>query len=541
MVGHCNQKHVYKVAFATSLPSTTRRTSYVIIPPERYFSPLQATSIRFTFLVQLLLVLLALYAVNSTAVDLSQCFADVIGCANNTDGQACAALNISNATALSLLRTSKGTSVVTLDDATALSYPACSKYCGTGLGPFSWSTFSQQYAAWFLPYLALLSQLPFGAECRTDNLMSVILTLGSPTLAGYSLYISVLNARWVNDHLFSGIDYPSVAVRQSVVRVLNNLQHVPLRVYPGNSALFESLVVLAENDAWWNTFAAELDYSQTWSIASAISIAWVVIAFLLTVADSFSNVADSFDCGGQGIGSVWLWLLPIVMGWLVLSPKCDYDRVFKAYHKASKHVVVANPTGPATKVTTKFGLTIGPTPDWELHRRNITSPDESRIPPVFSYARTLYWSQSVYVTSLFYRAAWRRSKGGVDDDMPIPKATGHHDHDAIPTESRQGTREQVIQYCKPDSHEYPGVHVLWPRGVLTNMIVASIMSLQLQWGTTLGAVIAVWFSPTTSVNPLFSHSPDSHYSIVTASYSMTARQCHRLTTSSSSTVHYSMY
>ena len=44
-----------------------------------------------------------------------------------------------------------------------------------------------------------------------------------------------------------------------------------------------------------------------------------------------------------------------------------------------------------------------------------------------------------------------------------------------------------------------------------------------------------------SVNPLFSHSPDSHYSIVTASYSMTAQQCHRLTTGSSSTVHYSMY
>ena len=44
-----------------------------------------------------------------------------------------------------------------------------------------------------------------------------------------------------------------------------------------------------------------------------------------------------------------------------------------------------------------------------------------------------------------------------------------------------------------------------------------------------------------SVNPLFSHSPDSHYSIVTASYSMTARQCHRLTTGSSSTVHYSRY
>ena len=310
-----------------------------------------------------------MYAVNSTAVDFSQCFADVINCANNTNSQACTALNISNATALSLLRTSKGTSVVTPDDATALSYPACNKYCGSGLEPFNWSVFSQQYAAWLLPYLALLSQLPFGAQRRTDNLMSVILTLGSPTLAGYSLYITVLNARWVNDHLFSGIDYPSVAVRQSVVRVLNNLQHVPLRVHPGSSARFESLVVLAKNDVWWHTFATELDYSQTWSIASATSIAWVVIAFLLTVADSLSNVAqniESIQSSGQGTGSVWLWLLPIVMGWLVLSPKCDYDRVSKAYRKANKHVVVADPgksAEPATGVTTKFGLTISPTPD----------------------------------------------------------------------------------------------------------------------------------------------------------------------------------
>ncbi|KAI9573287.1 hypothetical protein HD554DRAFT_2311020 [Boletus coccyginus] len=54
----------------------------------------------------------------------------------------------------------------------------------------------------------------------------------------------------------------------------------------------------------------------------------------------------------------------------------------------------------------------------------------------------------------------------------------------------------IIDYCHPDHHEYPGVNVLWPRGVLLNMVVASLMSLQLQWGTTVAAVLAAWFTPT---------------------------------------------
>jgi hypothetical protein len=462
-----------------------------------FFSPISRLHLSYLlFLAYILLVLLALYPVHSTAVNFSQCLADVISCANGTSSQACVSMNISNTTAFSFLRTSTGTPVVTTDAATALSYAGCSKHCGKGQESFSWTVFSQEYAAWLLPYLALLSQLPFGARRRMDNLMSAVLTLGSPTLAGYSLYLTLLNGRWVNDQLFSGVNYPSAAVRQSVVQVLNSLQQVPLRIHPGKSARFESLVVHPDNDSWWITLAAEIDYSHTWSIASATSITWVVIAYLLTVADSLSNVTDNINSSGQGTGSVWLWLLPIVVGWLVLSPKCDYDRVHDAYHKANRQVFVTDSrdaTATPTHVSSNFGLTISPSPNWKLYNRNITSPDESRIPPVFNYARALSWSRTVYATSLFYRAAWRKSSHRIGvDGKHIP---GNVRND-VPRESRLGNRSQTVDYCHPDHHEYPGVNVIWPPGMFFNMIVASIMALQLQWATTFAAVLAAWFTPT---------------------------------------------
>ncbi|KAG9309678.1 hypothetical protein JVU11DRAFT_10350 [Chiua virens] len=328
-----------------------------------------------------------------------------------------------------------------------------------------------------------------------DNLMSAVLTLGSPTLAAYSLYLTLLNARWVNDRLFSDIHYPSVAVRRSVIRVLTSLQQVPLRVHPGEDAQFESLVIHPDNDEWWIVFAEELEYSHTWSIASATNIIWVVIAYLLTVANSMSNIAENINSNGQGTGSGWLWLLPVVVGWLMLSPKCDYKRVLDAYDKANRRAFVADSHDPMAipaHVTSNFGLTITPSPDWEP-RPNIISPDESRIPPIFNYARVWLWAQNVYVTSLFYRTAFEQSNRRIGvDGQRIPGSVRND----VPRDSRLGARDQVVQYCHPGNHEYPGSRVLWPRGIFYNTIVASLMALQLQWGTTSAAVLVVWFTPT---------------------------------------------
>jgi len=65
-----------------------------------------------------------------------------------------------------------GTPVTDPNAAVALTYEACITWCGSGWESFDRSVFSQQFSAWLLPWLALISQLPFGAETRLDNLIS---------------------------------------------------------------------------------------------------------------------------------------------------------------------------------------------------------------------------------------------------------------------------------------------------------------------------------------------------------------------------------
>ena len=46
-----------------------------------------------------------------------------------------------------------------------LSYGECLTECGGGTGDVNWDAFSQSFGAWFLPWIALMFQIPFGAEC----------------------------------------------------------------------------------------------------------------------------------------------------------------------------------------------------------------------------------------------------------------------------------------------------------------------------------------------------------------------------------------
>ena len=47
-----------------------------------------------------------------------------------------------------------------------LTYEQCLAKCGGGLGNISWEVFTQSISAWFLPWIVLMFQIPFGAECK---------------------------------------------------------------------------------------------------------------------------------------------------------------------------------------------------------------------------------------------------------------------------------------------------------------------------------------------------------------------------------------
>jgi hypothetical protein len=59
--------------------------------------------------------------------------------------------------------------------------------------------FVQQMTLWFLPYLTLLAQAPFVTDNKRGDLIVSILTLGTPMLALYSLFISLFHWMWIQD------------------------------------------------------------------------------------------------------------------------------------------------------------------------------------------------------------------------------------------------------------------------------------------------------------------------------------------------------
>ncbi|KAH7924105.1 hypothetical protein BV22DRAFT_1013966 [Leucogyrophana mollusca] len=368
---------------------------------------------------------------------------------------------------------------------TAVTYEVCLAKCGSSQEPFSWSTFSQEFSAWLLPYLALISQLPFGARHRPENLMSALLTVGSPVLAGYSMFLTLLNARWVSQS-FESISYPN---SNSAVKVLSSLQQVPLRV-TSEDCLLPSLVILPENDSFWSDFADFLDYTHTWSISAAMSILWVVVAYIFTVADSLSDVSANINSNGQGVGSIWLWLLPIVIGWLQLSPKCDYGRLQGAFHRANGMAYVASHQGPPVKASVVSDICA-----ISIDGIDVSSPDEKYTPPVFNYARALSWAQAAEETlNIFRRASINAKLHKPVNPTEDWRIAGRGD--LIHPDNRSGSPDDVKEYCR---QPYYAVRSRWASGIFLRMFLSSLLPLALQWGTTGAAILAIWFTPTTKL------------------------------------------
>ncbi|EDQ98455.1 uncharacterized protein LACBIDRAFT_335946 [Laccaria bicolor S238N-H82] len=320
------------------------------------------------------------------------------------------------------------------------------------------------------------------------NLDSVLTTVGSPTLAAYSLILTVLNNRWVTRQ-FTQYTFPNV---RDAVRILTSLQQSPIRVVKDDGFL-ASLIVLSQNDKWWSQLAEEIDYSHNWSISAATSIAWVVIAYVFSVLDTFiAGVDTSIHSNGLGVGSLWLWLLPIVVGWLQFSPKCDAALLKRAVARANGIAYIATDDGKVVLLKDKtdaraIDLTLTDVDD--LHR------DEKCTSPVFNYARFFPWVQAVEdVSEAFQAASERYSRHELVNEPVNPDAEKPNYRDRV------GTRTQVENYCTPDQAKKPPARSRWGPKVVSRMILASGLALMLQWGTAGAALVQAWYTPTRGEN-----------------------------------------
>lgn len=381
----------------------------------------------------------------------------------------------------------QGHPVSDISKATAITYDLCIRACGASSQPFTWLQFSQEVSVWLLPWLTLVSQLPFGANDKLDNLISVVLTVGSPTLAAYSLALTVLNGRWIARR-FAAYRYPNI---RYAIQILSSLQQSPLAVTTTDS-LLTSLVILPENDEWWREVIVWLNYTHTWSVSAVTSIAWVIIAYVITLIDTFTG--PTIRTNHPGIGYLWLWLLPIVIGWLQLSPKCDSARLRQAINRANKIVYVATPSGQpvlASSVSMQRAISL-PFPTDDPLRC-----DEQCTAPIYNYSRIFVWARAVEKVFVIFRDASDRAHKHYPVDPYINWEPAEKTFWPNPR-NRTGTLDQVDAYCLPvESSATRESH--WTHGIWTRFLIASLLALSLQWGTAGAAIVITWFSPTTGL------------------------------------------
>ena len=275
---------------------------------------------------------------------------------------------------------------------------------------------------------------------RLDNLASVLLAIGSPALAGYSLAITRLNSRWLSRQ-FQHLHFPN---KDRLPKAISALQHIPFRI-DVSGPLLPSLIVLPKNDKYWETLGVAARRTRQWSIPVAMSIVWALVALGFTIAASFADFTTFLTVpgdAGYSIAALWTYLLPVVVGWLYIGYQLEGGYLNEALDNAHKIAYVATDAEP--DLATKIPVTRAIEPSTKLIDH--VNADERKTAPIFNYARVFIWSQHAqHVLKLFKHAATK-----AEHKFTVHKGKWMSDDEDIAEQDRIGNKEEVVNYCKEE-------------------------------------------------------------------------------------------
>jgi len=140
-------------------------------------------------------------------------------------------------------------------------YKACKQNCGSDSDYNSFTVFGGQALLWFLPWVALLTQVPYSTSSIGHDFLVVFLSVGSPTTALLSLFVTILDRRWLKqrcDRVRRRVPGEETeAMVHSILQVLTSLHQFPIAIE--EVGLMACALAVEKNKKWWRKL-------QTWFI-----------------------------------------------------------------------------------------------------------------------------------------------------------------------------------------------------------------------------------------------------------------------------------
>ena len=260
-----------------------------------------------------------------------------------------------------------------------------------------------------------------------------------------------------------------------------------------------------------------------------MNFVWVTFTVLLTIIDSFH-----LNQQGYAIIATWVYLLPLIMGWLHIGSQPEPNHLRDCLDAANRIAWVATNQKDRPIQAIELAGQLAQAIKFMKGGVDVAGEDKLRTSPVFNYSRTFTWSlKAQHILSLVKSAAanaeWR---------IPVDNYRGGRgavwvvgDFECVAKENRLRTNKQIIDYCMEDATPFEKVfgapspvvrpnfvtsctptlsvallpfynpHNIrrsswWAPGVWSWVVVATLLALELQWGGVGAAVIFhYWRAP----------------------------------------------
>ena len=309
------------------------------------------------------------------------------------------------------------------------------------------------------------------------------------------------------------IRYPNSKL---IPTALSAFHHVPIQIESRPPFLY-SLIVLSKNNDFWSCLAAA-SKTRRWSVPLVVTYILVVFSLFLAIADTTTSLSRST---GFGIACIWTFLLPLIIGWLHTGCEPEPSHLRNSLTAANQHAWVATRErdGPVQMKNTQ-AIEFARRPDINLARK-----EELRPVPVFNYSRAFITPAiAELLLKMMKNAAANASRETPDSysaGTRSPSLVGSEEVDINPA-SRVATANEVIEYCtrvleQPERSsdstttleerpsptvfdDTPRDHGLvipsrWAPEIWKRVLIASLLALGLQWGTTGAGIMVNYITP----------------------------------------------